>query len=585
MDIRNWARSSFEKLIEKKTLIFISTLVGLVAFRIWLILGVPKMYILGPHDDLFFAKAAHYLIHGEWMGPYTQMTLIKTPFYAFFLAASSLMGLPLLLIETLYYVAACLILYVALSPLIPSRSWRLFIFAVVLYIPENLAYLRVYRDGVYFSTTLYVVAFAIGFFLRLDRKIPELLTWSIGLGLSMGAFMIIREEGIWIYPLLSLVLLICIVVIWKENGIAKSKRIALVFLPIILWYIPSTMVSYINYSYYGFWGTNEQLEPEFRRVIDTLGRIKSDTWHPLISISEDARRKAYEASPMFNELKDSFEEFQAVWNSSENETIAHKPAWLLEYYGNGKSAISNDYFVWMMRDVMYKDGYYSGGRYPKEYYTRLADELEAACDNGKLECSPSQKIPLIGSIDLGHLPIIRRMFFENILRLVDHDISGIPSLDVRTWAGRTSNIGSYKYFEEIAYNPLADLGIPYSRDAQYLVGGKPDSRLRLLEIKEMAMLAIDNLYEGITPFLMAAVIIASGYLLINFPHIKLQTRWIVVSLFAVGLFVTRLLTLTIVDATAAVPGIYYGESIYIFLYIFSLLVTYWAVQRVISRGA
>ena len=579
MDIRNWARSSFEKLKEKKTLIFILTFVGLVVFRIWLILGVPKLYLFKPHDDLFFAKAAYYLLHGEWMGPYTQMTLIKTPFYVFFLAASSLTGLPLLLTETLYYVIACFILYAALSPLISSRSWRLLIFAIVLYIPANLAYLQVRRDGVYFSTTLYVVAFAIGLFLRLDRKISKLLLWFIGLGLSMGAFMITREEGIWIYPILFLLLLVCLVLIWNRKEIDMSKRIALIILPIILWYIPITIVSYINYSYYGFWGTSEQLEPEFRRVIDTLGRIKSDTWHPLISISEDARAKAYEASPLFNELKDSFEEYQGGWNTTENSGITSKPAWFLKYYGNGKSALSNDYFVWMMRDVMYREGYYSKGIYPKDFYTSLADELEAACDNGTLECLPSQKIPLIGSIDRGHLPIIRRMFFENILHLVDQDIYRMYPLNAQAWRNIPESSDTYKYFEEIAHNSSVDLGSPYNKDSQNFANGETDAGLGMLGIKEKIMMAIYDIYKGVTALLFTVGIIAWGYLLISSKNLKFHFQWVIISLFVMGLFVTRLLTLTIVDATTGAPGIYYGESIYIFMYIFSMLMISWGCKK------
>src|SRR4030042_6665902 len=83
--------------------VFAGLLVILVAVRLLLILGVPKMYQWAPYDDLYFAHLAHYLIHGQWLGPYDQFTLIKAPFYGFFLAASPMSGLPPLLNAPLFY--------------------------------------------------------------------------------------------------------------------------------------------------------------------------------------------------------------------------------------------------------------------------------------------------------------------------------------------------------------------------------------------------------------------------------------------------------------------------------------------------
>jgi len=88
-----------------------------IGFRLWLIAGIPKMILYTPHDDLYFAKAADSIIHGEWLGTtYTQMTLIKGPFYAFFLIGSFLTGLPLFFNETVFYVIGCFSLFIANKP-------------------------------------------------------------------------------------------------------------------------------------------------------------------------------------------------------------------------------------------------------------------------------------------------------------------------------------------------------------------------------------------------------------------------------------------------------------------------------------
>src|SRR6266545_2251709 len=97
--LTNYIKTVLHKIQIYEKRIFISVFSILVVFRTWLIMGVPKMYLYAPHDDLYFAKMAHYIIHGQWMGPYDQMTLIKGPFYAFFMVVSFLTGLPLMLNE------------------------------------------------------------------------------------------------------------------------------------------------------------------------------------------------------------------------------------------------------------------------------------------------------------------------------------------------------------------------------------------------------------------------------------------------------------------------------------------------------
>src|SRR3989304_3324277 len=107
----DYFRAFFHAIRRNENQVFIFVFAISILFRIWLITGVPNIYIIYPHDDLYFAKAAHYIIHGQWMGPYSQMTLIKGPFYSFFLIISFLTGLPLLLNETIFYLLAFIVFF------------------------------------------------------------------------------------------------------------------------------------------------------------------------------------------------------------------------------------------------------------------------------------------------------------------------------------------------------------------------------------------------------------------------------------------------------------------------------------------
>jgi hypothetical protein len=580
-------RSSFVNLKKKDALIFVGIFIILVFFRVWLIAGIPKHLTYGPHDELFFVKAAHYIIHGQWMGPYTQMTLIKVPFYSFFLIYSFLTGLPLFLNETILYVVACIVTFYAFSPLIKNRWFRLLLFITILFAPASLATsvnVEVYREFVYFSLTLYIVAFSIGLFLRLDKSIPTLLLWSVGLGLSMGAFMITREEGVWIYPILFLLLVVCIVFIWRKKLDHKAWRSFLILLPILLWYIPIFIVSSLNYSYYGFWGTSEQLDPDFNRVLNTLGRIKSSTWNPEIQITKEARLKAYEVSPILNDLKDSIEAAVISWQPWDDQSSSMKPEWYLQKYSNGGSEIGS-HFIWLLRDVVYNAGYYATGKYPQEFYKQLANQLEAACNDGRLDCSPPKNIPLVGSIDPRQYPIIARMFSDDIFHLLNQDYIGIVPLDLNTYSGWPENYDDYKYFEEFVYNSMDGSGNP-DHAAQSLVNGKTDLRLKMLLYKDKIMIFIYNTYKGITlPVFITCFII---WILLIVPIISKKRReyqepYVLISIFLIGLLFSRLMTLAIVDATTSIPSMIYGASNYLFLYVFSFFTLYWMFERYVFK--
>lgn len=585
--MKKWIRLLLVSLKERETPIFIGVFIVLVFFRIWLITGIPKLLIYGPHDDLFFAKAAHYIIHSQWMGPYHQMTLIKGPFYPIFMVISFFTGLPLYLNETFFYVGACIVLFYAFVPLIENRWWRLLLFTLLLFTPSSLATaitIRVYRDFVYFSTTLYVVAFSIGLFLRKDKKLSTLFFWSVGLGISMGAFMITREEGVWIYPVLFLLLLVCLLILWLGSADQKLARSLILILPILIWHIPSLVVSYLNYSHYGFWGVTEQLDPDINRVFSTLDRIETDTpWHPAIQIPQAARMAAYKASPILNEMKDSIEGAVVSWNIHDDQSMASKPEWYLSQYGNGGSEIGEGHFTWLFRDVVASRGHYANGKFPHDFYRQLADQLETACNDGSLKCSSPKRIPLIGAVDQRHYPIILRMFYDGVFHIIKYDYVGMATLDVNTWPSWPPGYGGAEYFEEFAYNSLNNPGIHPDDDAHYMVDGKIDIRLRILQNKQKIMMGILIVYKMLTPSVFFASLIAWVVLAVmsalNKKRRESQGIFLTVASLALGLFFSRLMTLEVVDATTSVGGVfYYGASNHIFICIFLFLMIYWAFK-------
>lgn len=579
--MRKWITTSSAVLKNNSKQIFIIVFSLLVIFRIWLVTGIPKMLIYGSHDDLFFAKAAHYMINGQWMGPYTQMTLIKGPFYVFFLCFSFFTGLPLLLNETIFYLAACCVLYVALKPLINNYWVRLFVFIAVLFCPASLPNwenISVYREFVYFSLTLYVVAFSIGLFLRISHKTGSLLFWSIGLGVSMGAFLLTREEGVWIYPVLFILIISCIVFIWTEKIDHKVIRTGFILLPILIWFIPSLIVSSLNNYRYNYFGTVETLDPDINRVLATLESINENTWHPAIQISTESLTKAYAVSPLLLKLENSIENSWSGWDFADNSAMEQKPLWYLDKYTNGGPEIGNGHFVWLLRDAVYNSDQFPPGKFPRQFYKQLADQLESACNNGKLSCSPKGSIPFVGSIDKRHFPIITRMFYENFIYLLVGDLFGTVNVDTRSWPLWPQGNNEYRYFDELVYNSLDRRTDFTGGDKVQLTNGETDLRLKMTNLKEKLMQKIFFAYRTTTcpvftiSFLSWFLLLV---LLISKKQMKSRIEYLVISLFLIGLLLSRLIVLTIVDATTSVRGIDYGASMYLFVYLFSFLLMYW----------
>jgi hypothetical protein len=588
----NWIRSSLISLKKRETSFFTGFFIILVFFRIWLITGIPKMLVYGPHDDLFFAKAAHYIIHGQWMGPYSQMTLIKGPFYAFFMVFSFFTGLPLLINETIFYIIACIVLFFAISPLIKNYWWRLLLFILLLFCPASLfTYwtMRVYREFVYFSLTLFVIAFSIGLFLRIDRKLSSVIFWAAGLGISMGAFMITREEGVWIYPILFLFLSGCLLFIWMRKMDKKIRRSFLVLLPIFLWYILIFIVSFLNYSYYGFWGYSENLDKDFNRIINTIGRIKTSTsfLYPYNAITKEGFGKAYQVSPLLNELKIPFETNWEGWQYWSDVSMEGLPNWYREKYLVKGAKSLNSHIMFLFRDALASAGYYSTGRFPHKYLRELADQLEAACNNGTLDCSPGTNIPYAGSIKAEQIPIILNFFGDNIYKLLKFEVgeSRIASLDIKNWP---ANRVEFSYFEEFVYNPIDLQYFGETQNNNQLVGGKINISLKMLQYKEIIMDVIQSIYIIIT--LPGYVILCSGWLVLlvyNFlrkQQVIFSFQALLISLFILGLLITRIMMLALISANSNVYMIGYSNSSYVFLYLIFFLMLYSIVHENVTQG-
>jgi hypothetical protein len=349
-----------------------------VVFKLWLV-GAQSILAIAPspHDDGHFVHQARAILGGWWLGPFDVMTLSKGPGYPIWLAATSLAGIPLLLAQALLYGLACGIMVIALRPVLRGTWARLGIFAALLFNPAswaNAPATRVIRDGFYSSLTLLLLAGTIGLALRLGETWGKSRPWAALAGFTGGAFVLTREEGIWLVPSLALLLGIGVARGWGGDRRAMARS-ALVGLGMTL--LPVGAVATMNWREYGVFTVGELRSSEFKDAYGALTRVIGGEPRRYVPVSREARRQIEQVSPAYAEI------------SSKLERVS--PNWIA--YGCGAVGVCDDFaagwFIWAFRDAVAAAGKYrNDGRGPTEYYRRLAREIDDACDSGRLKCLP-----------------------------------------------------------------------------------------------------------------------------------------------------------------------------------------------------
>lgn len=372
--------------------------------RLWITNG-KQIIVFGNagFDDYLFVRNAYNFLHLDWLGSYDQYTLIKGPFYSFFIAASFLSSLPLLLVEQIFFVFCCLVFIWAISPIIHQKFWLVVFYTLVLFTPISYSILlvnRVFRDFVYTSLTLLVLSCCFGIFIRKQEKLRKLLPWTIGLGFSLFAFWTIREEGIWIIPAVILLLGGCLLDLFFRRPPTLKRRLFVLGMPFFIWLGGVFLLSLINGITYGEFAVTEMTDKTFKTAFGSLTRVKTTSWYPDVPVTYEARQKIYQISPAMKELENYLEgEPGKAWSEYGGNKYQNAP-------GN---EILGGWYVWAFREAVASAGHYGEGKFPSEYYERLTDEIDQACVSGQLDCYPA-RASINQPLDIRHAPF----FFESL---------------------------------------------------------------------------------------------------------------------------------------------------------------------------
>jgi len=357
---------------------------ALVLFKLWLVAAQPISAVgHAQYDDRLFLELASSLLRGDWLGPYTHLTLAKGPMYSIFIAAVFLTGVPLFTAQHLFYAAACGALTRALRPLVPRRGVRFALFAVLLFNPityDSVIHSRVLRQQIQHSLAFLVIAGLIALYARRGGPKRRLFGWALLTGLALPAFWMTREEGVWLLPCVGLFWFAAAVAVWRERAPDRRARLTLLALPAPLWAAGLALVATLNFRHYGVFTTCEFNQPDFKAAFGALLRIEHQHWRPYLVVPREVRERLYAVSPAFAELRGELEGPTGESWAGLTVSLTGLPA--------SEHEIAGGWFMWALRRAVADTGHAKSGAEAAAYYRRLAKEINDACASGVLQAGP-----------------------------------------------------------------------------------------------------------------------------------------------------------------------------------------------------
>ncbi|MFP6584181.1 MAG: hypothetical protein VCD00_16715 [Candidatus Hydrogenedentota bacterium] len=334
-------------------------------------------------DDKLYIDQANSLIHGSWLGPYWHHTLVKSPFYSMWIAASWQARVPLWLSQHLLHLFACAIMLLAIRPWVKSAWIRVLLFAVLLFDPRTFGdqAMRIVREGVYCSLSLLVIACLLGLLSTSDKRSKYWPLWPLGLGLSSGAMWLTREEGIWLLPSILLVLGYWAASEWNRGTFQLPRFMVTIVLSLGILLGSISLVSGLNYKYYGVYCVVEVKASPYKEAYGALTRVSHSNFQRFNSVPKETRERIYKVSPLFLELRPYLEGYPGTDWGTAGAFLVDPP---------DRKEIAGSWFIWALRDAVYLAGYHRTAPEAAEYYRALATEVNDACDDGRLEAGPER---------------------------------------------------------------------------------------------------------------------------------------------------------------------------------------------------
>jgi len=354
-----------------------------------------------PHDDGWVINHALLISRGQWLGTYDHFTLIKGVFPPIFLAFSSYIGVTFSEFNTALYCFACLVFTVSVRPLIKNHWLLIILFSLLLFNPMPYALhtgQRIYRIGMGQWEILLIFGCFIAIYLRNNESWKSLIKWGVLCGLSLGAFLQTREDGVWIYPFVAMAIIISTLdCCWKKPK--SIKNIFIFLMPVAIAFVLGTLTILINHSYYGAPILNDRSGGNFSKVAKDLFSISPDPEDDKLfksgaykaeyfTIYVSTMEKAFTISPTLKSVAPEIRDAIKNWEGLEDVKVGE---------------LSTDHMLFALRDGLKAAGFYNSLPETEEFYGKVHKELQTGFETGLLVKRGFSISPLIMPMQSGDL--------------------------------------------------------------------------------------------------------------------------------------------------------------------------------------
>ena len=357
-------------------------IVLLILLKIYLISVQPIKYIPeNKYDDALMLKQANSILQGKWLGEYNSLTLVKGPITPIFIAILNKLHIPFLIGQELLYDVSCLFVIYTFSKTIKNKKILYIIFAILLFNPVTFSteICRVYRDGIYTSLTMLLIGFSYSIFLNRENSPKKQIKYFIGLGITLSALYLCREESIWILPFVIISTITTIIFIIKDKKIENKKiLIGMYVIPIAIFIINNLTICTVNYKNYGVFELNQYWSKEFKEAYGAITRVIPNEIYSKVPVSQETIKRICEISPKFKEIE---------------EYLTGEEADKWSKCGDGKiGEIQGGWIRWAIIKGVDAKGYYKDAKTANQYYKELANEINNAIDEGKIEGYKNKRV-------------------------------------------------------------------------------------------------------------------------------------------------------------------------------------------------
>lgn len=416
-------------------------MVVVIILKQLLVIGLPLFAHAGAgHDDRLMINMANALINGEWLGDYSEKTLVKGLFFPLLLTINHILGIPYSIGIPGFYSLACVIFIFGIKRLFPTDFPLYLIFMALIFNPISFAdetFLRVYRNSVTAAQALIVIGCMFAIYLNRFEKPWIQLLWALGAGGGLASLWHTREDGIWIIPLvMGVIVITCLSIFFnkEEQKWQKARSILISWIPIGILMLSVMIISGINYAQYGIYTTNELNNSNFTQAIKLIYAVKPNEDINRTSVPRSSVEKIYAVSPTLNSIRDQLDASLDRWSWYEKDAKVRQ--------------VEDGFFFWALREAVANSGYYENAGKANAFYQKVADELSAGFEKGELMKRPTMPSALMSPWRDAYWEALPAAFF----RTMDY-VVGYEAIETTMTDSIDDGKNGIQLFEEITKNP------------------------------------------------------------------------------------------------------------------------------------